>query len=1033
MTVRLAPNQVSLWLADRMTTREATYNVVVAYRLRGAVDLDRLARRFDDAVRACALLRARVEEIDGVLVFSDALAPTLAIEDVPLAADDDRARRRLRVEARRPFSLTRGPLARALLLRYACGEADLVFSAHHLVVDERSIELLIRWVITGEVAAPRSVFGDWADKVWASVDDDAMSAENLREDLAKADLDIDLQWGLGDAACDPSQGARVPFELSAATWRACRALARDLGTTTNSLLVAAVGLVVAHNARSSRPVVATSVSRRPISHAETIGYFNSTVLTPVDAAAPVTISRFLRDVHGCLMRSYRHGNVPLTTLLDGTLGRSVVPQVVVVPCAELPTLEDAGVVAVPHADIDLETAQFAMGIYTYDRGDKPLTGFVQFQRRKFAPEVVQVFARQMETTLTAFCDAPDALIADVATLHPDDAEAAIRDAASLPLLEPSGSIPARICQHARQRPHAVAVVAEDRMLTYAELERRSARLARALREAGIGEEDRIGVCLPRGAGLVVALLGVLRAGAAYVPLDPDYPPGRLAFMTADAGLKAVVAPVGEMRFAPDVCIVSPDAEPEDETTPLPEVSSAQAAYVIYTSGSTGEPKGAIIEHRNVLSLMDAVGEFGLGPDDVWSFFHSFAFDFSVWEIWGCLVTGGRLVVVPFWTSRDPRDFHMLLAREGVTVLSQTPSAFVQLVTEDRMAARMLQVRLAIFGGEALDPEILRSWFDRYPETRCRAVNMYGITETTVHCTLRTMRRSDVVRGTRSVGRPLPGWRLYVLDERGQPTPPGVPGEIYVAGSGVARGYLNRPELTAQRFLEFPLPYGRLYRSGDVGRRLANGEFEHLGRADDQVKILGHRIELGEVRTALLQSQHVRAAAAVAVAPEGDPGAARLEAYVVLDLGGSTAAIRQRLRETLPHYMLPAMITAVPDLPLNANGKLDVARLRRATEEGRAAVMPPTPSPGADHPPQVAVPTASVPDSELTMARTWSRVLGVHVDPDDNFFELGGNSLLAVRLHHELRELGCRNVRLADIFRHSTPHRLYEVLRAGGAS
>ncbi len=918
--------------------------------------------------------------------------------------------------------MTRGPLVRAVVLRYACGATDIVLSAHHLVVDERSVELLAGWVLAESPSPPARSFGDWVDQAWAAAD---RATGGRSDELAAADLDADLSWGLGDPTADVSHGARVPVLVPDDVWRMARAQARQLGVTPTSMLTAAAGLVFGRNARSRHPVVATTVSRRPISQLNTLGYFNSMVLTPLDLVEELPVDEYVQGVHRRLLHAYAHADVPFTTVVDG--GPDLIPSLVVVPCAQLPTVELADATAIPHPDPDLATAQFPLTLYTYDRGDGPLTGLLQYQRRWFAPAAVEVFARQLLIALAGLANSAARLV-DVATLHPDDAAVAAREAVGPDLAEPTDSIHDRIGEYTRAQPDAVAVVAEDGRLTYAELDRRSASLARVLGERGVKDGDRVGVSLPRGAGLVVALLAVLRAGAAYVPLDPDYPADRLALMIVDAAPAAFIC--GDLTTVPvpaEVEVVTPDMRPADDREALPDVPPTNAAYVIYTSGSTGQPKGVVVEHRNVLSLMDAIrGPFGLGPDDVWSLFHSFAFDFSVWELWGALTTGGRVIVVPFWTSRDPYDFHTLLADKGITVLSQTPSAFAQLVTEDRSSSRDLRVRLVVFGGETLDPHLLLPWFDRHPDSLVRAVNMYGITETTVHCTWRTLDRADALRGSRSVGRPLPGWRLYILDEQGRQVPPGVPGEIYVGGRGVARGYLGRPELTAQRFVHHPALGERLYRSGDVGRRLPGGEIEHLGRADDQMKIRGHRIEPGEVRAAMQRVGGVRAASAVAVVPEGDRAAARLEAYVVLDPPGSVAAVYQRLRETLPAYLVPAAITAVPELPLTVNGKLDLARLRTAGPSGPPASVESDVERAGQAGEGGAV-------DEAVMADVWSRILGAQVGLDDSFFQHGGTSLLAVRLHHALRDLGCAGIRLVDIFRHPTPRRLCAVLNAGRPS
>ena len=399
---------------------------------------------------------------------------------------------------------------------------------------------------------------------------------------------------------------------------------------------------------------------------------------------------------------------------------------------------------------------------------------------------------------------------------------------------------------------------------------------------------------------------------------------------------------------------------------------------------------------------------------MWTWFHSSAFDFSVWEIWGCLLTGGRLVVVPYFVSREPDLFRDLLVAEKATVLSQTPSAFAQLLDVDHTD---VSARLVVFGGEPLDTRMLLPWFDLHPEWSCRVVNMFGITETTVHVTEQILTRGLALAGTRSVGPALPGWHLYVVDPAGRLLPPGVAGEICVGGAGVALGYLGQEELTAQRFVPDPCTGGTMYRSGDLGRLRPDGRLEHLGRIDSQVKIRGFRIELDEIRSVLLEDPDVRTAA-VLVRRDGAAGAAtaRIDAYVTLAPGGDPAGVRERAAGILPEYMLPATVTALDALPLTANGKLDAAQL---------------PALAAPRPPKRETPPVAPAVDDLTASLTeiWSDVLGMPVGPDDDFFELGGNSLFAARIGAALRARGLPSLRLRDLYRHPTVRGAVASLRA----
>ena len=566
----------------------------------------------------------------------------------------------------------------------------------------------------------------------------------------------------------------------------------------------------------------------------------------------------------------------------------------------------------------------------------------------------------------------------------------------------AATIPELVRTRAAETPDATAITDGDHHLSYRELEHRAGTMARGLHRLGVRRRDRVGVCLERSADLVVALLAVLIAGGTYVTLDPAYPADRLTYTAEDAGLGVVL--VDDDRAGPD-CPFAPQA-----VVPLGDLmtggdvpakgpSADDAAYVIYTSGSTGRPKGVVVPHRNVAALIAATeDDFGLGPHDTWTWFHSAAFDFSVWEIWGALATGARLVVVPYWTCRSPHEFRDLLARERVTVLNQTPSAFARIIDLERDAPVLGDVRLVILGGEQLDAGRLRPWFDAHPESGCRVVNMFGITETTVHVTARTVTRQDALTGSRSVGRPIPGWSVRVLDAERRVVPVGTPGEIAVGGDGLARHYLNRPDLTGQRFVTDRYDGTRLYLSGDLGLLRPDGELEHLGRIDSQVQLRGHRVELDEIRHVLLG--HEAVTDVVVLNHQDDADSGRLDAYVVLT-GGDTTQVRRYAARLLPDYMVP-LVTEVAEIPLTANGKADVARLITLSATG-------TPAPAE---------TGTGGEVIDVVGTAWREILGADARLEEDFFDLGGNSLLALRICRALRDRDL-TVAVKDVYQHRT--------------
>jgi amino acid adenylation domain-containing protein len=498
---------------------------------------------------------------------------------------------------------------------------------------------------------------------------------------------------------------------------------------------------------------------------------------------------------------------------------------------------------------------------------------------------------------------------------------------------PEGCLHEAFEAQASERPAAIAVVDGDRHLSYGAVDSRANRVAAAVQL--VAPPGRaIGLCVPRSAELIIGLIGILKAGCAYVPLDPDYPEARLSFIRGHADLAAVVTTRalrdrGAAGDRPAIVIDEDKAsarrdDDAPQPPPRPRVDPGQPAYVIYTSGSSGLPKGVVVPHRNVWRLLAGTAEaFEFSGDDVWSLFHSSAFDFSVWEIWGALAHGARLVVIPHRVSRAPEACAALLAREQVTVLSQTPSA----VRQFSSVAAPPALRWIVFGGETLEFACLASWFARHGDAQPTLVNMYGITETTVHVTHRVVRREDVTHGSRigsRIGRGIPGWQVYLMDQHLQPAPIGMVGEICVGGAGLAQGYLNDPALTALRFV--PNPFGthgeRLYRSGDLARAEAPDDLAYEGRRDTQVKLRGFRIELGEIEASI--ETHAAVANAVVAVREAASGVKLLAAYVVIERGADVTfpALRAHAASRLPVHMIPDTWTTIDRLPLTANGKLD---------------------------------------------------------------------------------------------------------------
>ncbi|AZK48672.1 non-ribosomal peptide synthetase [Paenibacillus lentus] len=560
-------------------------------------------------------------------------------------------------------------------------------------------------------------------------------------------------------------------------------------------------------------------------------------------------------------------------------------------------------------------------------------------------------------------------------------------------------------QQVQQRRNEIAVVSEGEEITYGQLNERANQLAASLRKHNIQPGHIVGILADKSMDMIAGILAVLKAGGAYMPIDPSYPQERIEYMLQDSGATSLL--LDEHSPAPDcfkgnvIAMNDPDLIHESISNPEHVNHSSDLAYIIYTSGSTGKPKGVMIEHRNVIRLFfNDRNLFDFSSTDVWTLFHSCCFDFSVWEMYGALLHGGKLIVIKLDTARDPHAFLKILRQHQVTILNQTPTAFYQLlVAEASSRERDLFLRYIIFGGEALLLSKLKEWKQWYPHTKL--INMYGITETTVHVTFKEITLDDMDTSISNIGKPIPTLKVYVLDSSMNLLPVGVQGELYVSGKGVARGYLNRPDLTRERFIDNPFEPGTMmYRTGDLARWLPNGELEYLGRADQQVKIRGYRIELGEIEVELMKLDGVREA--IVLTKQEEEQLPQLIAYIVADR--ATVDFGSQLSKALPSYMIPAQFIYVPSIPMTINGKVDKqALLEYKPQNGEKTTC---------SPPQTHM--------EKRLAELWKSNIGIDtIGMDDRYFDLGGDSIRAIQLLHSMNREFNSNLQLGDLYRYDS--------------
>ncbi len=1042
--------QQRLWFIDQLEQGSPFYNIPSAVRLQGPLNLQALCESFDEIIRRHEALRTSFREVDGqpTQVIAPELSLNLSTSDLGGLTPTERetkARQLASEEARRPFDLQRGPLLRVKLMRLSEDEHILLVVMHHIVSDGWSVGVLLRELATlyqafsagqtSMLANPSIQYADYT--LWQR---EWLQGEVLESQLAywKRQLDglvpmLELPTDRIRPKVQTFRGAQVFGQLSKSLSDKLLALSRHEDVTLFMTLLAAFNVLLSRHTGQEDIAVGSPIANRVRPETEDlIGFFANTLVLRTDLSGEPSFRRLLSRVHAVALEAYAHQDIPFEKLVEElqparNMSRHPLFQVAfTLQNTPLPALE-IGDLKLSTVDMDTGTAKFDLTLIV-EETECGLTTSLEYDTGLFEEQTVARMLDHFQTLLEGIVADPGRRISELPLVGATE-----RDQLLHKWNDGRSAYQQDACVHqlfetqAERTPDAIALVLEDEQLSYKELNRRANQLAHHLRKRGVGPERLVAIMAEPSTEMIVGLLGILKAGGAYLPLDPTYPRERLAFMLTDARSPVLLTQQELIERLPaehGAQMIRLDADwetiaQESGKNPVTTVMPENPAYVIYTSGSTGQPKGVLVCHTNVVRLFQATQNwFQFDESDVWSLFHSYAFDFSVWELWGALLYGGRLVIVPYWVSRSPDAFLDLLVREQVTVLNQTPSAFRQLMQVDESAdvGKRLALRLVVFGGEALELQSLRPWFDRHGDERPQLVNMYGITETTVHVTYRSLSKADLEKTSGShIGGPIPDLCVYILDRHLEPVPLGVAGEMYLSGAGLARGYLRRPELTAERFVPHPFSReagARLYRTGDRARRLPCGDIEYLGRIDQQVKIRGFRIEPGEVEAAL--DKHPAIRESVVLARQDTLDEKRLVAYIVPrhDQSPTVSELRQVMKEKLPDYMVPAAFVFLDKLPLTPQGKID----RRAL-----------PSPDRERPERERVYAAPSNWIEETLAEIWSEVLGMEqVGVDDNYFALGGDSIRSIQVRAKAQKRGLL-FSLQQLFRHQTIRELAQAL------
>jgi amino acid adenylation domain-containing protein len=1029
----LSFGQQRLWFLDQLEPGTSAYTIAGRRRMRGPLDVTALTRALGELVRRHEALRTTFPSRSGEPVqrIGDPETVKLEIIDLEAIPAPDRSRAAedfVGTEVHRPFDLACGPLFRPVLLRFGPEEHELLVSVHHIIVDGWSLGIIARELdalysayVAGRPSSlpePLLQYADFALWQRRSLTGDVLEAQRRywRERLGDRPEPLKLHADYAWPHQQTFAGASYDFELPKSLADSLRQLSRREGASLFMTLLAGFKMLLSRYTDQDEIVVGIPMANRTRVDLESIvGFFANTLVLRTRLDGDPTFLQLLQRVREVSLGAFDHQDMPFEQLVEELqpereMGENPLFQVAFV---------FQGASTGPGFAFVTVASPFDITLFVQDGSDGKLRVTIEYKRDLFASSTIARLGAHYRTVLECVAADPDSRLSTVPLLKEHELRQVLIEWNDTATDYPRDrSIHGLFEDQVAATPDAIAVAFEGASLTYRELDRRANQLAHHLRSMGVGPERPVGVWMGRSIEAIVALLAILKAGGAYTPLDLMTPPERVAFMVRDSKMEILLTrrrmlerlPAhGARTFCLDADWWSVAAQPG---TPPPDRSAAESlAYIMYTSGSTGQPKAVEVTHRNVVRLVKATDYASFGPAEVFLQLAPLSFDASTFEIWGALLNGGRLAIAPPGVlSVD--ELGLVLDRNGVTTLWLTAGLFQEVV--DHRIEVLRPLRQLLTGGDVVSGPHARRVMSELPG--CRLINGYGPTEGTTFSCCHSIASNTGLGRSVPIGRPIANTRVYVLDRSLCPVPIGVPGELWIAGDGLARAYLGRPDLTAERFVVHRLSdtiEERLYRSGDIVRWLADGTLDFIGRRDDQVKLRGYRVELGEVETTLSRHPGVRN---VAVVVSRDPGGGdkRIVAYVVGDTRLGPHDLREFLRAKLPEYMVPAAFVILDRLPLSPNGKVD----RRALPEPTAGV-------------ERAGFSAPVSQIERRLVTIWEEVLAVkQIGTRDNFFDLGGHSLLAVRMFARLEESQGLRLPLATLFQAPTIEGLAAIIGKG---
>ena len=1039
--------QQLMWLVTQLKPDSPVYTIPLAVRLRGHVDVASLGKALEAIVIRHEALRTTFVSMNDtpVQVIAENRVPELQVadlSDMPPTVREAEAHRLISSIARQPFDLSHDLMLRANLIKLNAQDHFLILTIHHIAADGWSIAVLFR-ELTELYAAFRQgqtptllplpiQYADYA--VW--------QREWLNEKVLEEEISYWKQCFAGELpvlqmptdrprpAVQTYRGARYQFAVPEGLLSSLKALGQTADSTLFLVLLTAFKILLYRYTDQEDIIVGTPIAGRNRTEMEgLIGFFVNTLALRTCLSGQPTFLQLLKRVRDVGLGAFEHQKLPFEKLVEELnpqrdLSQSPLFQAMIV-------LENAPVfelkmegVEISHEEVDNGTSKCDLTLFL-EETTKGLKGSIEYSTDLFDATTVEKMAGHFQMLLQGIVANPNQTIGQLNLLAEPERRQILSEWNKTEAdYQKHSCINELFEEQVELTPNKTAVVFDNQSLTYRELNERANRLAHYLQKRAVGPEVLVGICMDRSLDLIIALIAILKAGGAYVPLAPNYPEALLRFMLEDTGVKLLLTQENLLRNLPlgaaePLCLKQDRKRIAQESPNNPNVNTRadNLAYVMYTSGSTGKPKGIAVEHRNVVRLVKGTSYASLDPDQVFLQFAPISFDASTFEIWGSLLNGARLVIMPPDAS-SLEQLGPIIRKQRVTTLWLTAGLFNMMVDDHLKDLR--GVRQLLTGGDVLSVPHVRKALGELKD--CRIINGYGPTENTTFTCCYPITNSFQINGSIPIGRPISNTHLYVLDRNMEPVPVGIPGELHIGGDGLARGYLNRPELTAKKFIPNRFSgnsRSRLYKTGDLTRYLPDGNIEFLGRMDHQVKVRGFRIELGEIEAVMRQHSSVTAVAVIV--REDVPGEKRLVAYVQSNSRQQQeeAALRDYLKQKLPGYMVPAQIVYVSALPFTPNGKFDRRQLSLPDESTQ---------PGSDN---IREPRNEIESSLLEM---WSDLLGTKVIGfADNFFEVGGHSLLAARLLTRIERRFGQELPMAALFNNPTIEQLAHFLGSDAAT